>query len=112
MIRFDAALAWIGLTGGGQQVLAVPLAVPRISAFYGIVIYMHWREHAPAHFHAIYGEFEAAVAIEDGSLLAGELPIRASALVRKWAVLRRRELRAAWGRSRALLPLESVEPLP
>ena len=92
--------------------MAVPLAVPRISAFYGIVIYMHWREHAPAHFHAIYGEFEAAVAIDDGRLLAGELPIRASALVRKWAALRRQELRGTWERARALLPLGSVEPLP
>lgn len=86
--------------------------MPRISAFYGIVIYMHWREHGPAHFHAIYGEFEATVAIDDGRFLAGTLPARASRLVRKWGALRHVELRASWERARALLPLEWVEPLP
>jgi len=28
-------------------------AVPRISAFYGIVIAMYYRDHAPPHFHAV-----------------------------------------------------------
>ena len=27
--------------------------VPRISAFYGIAIYMYYPDHAPPHFHAI-----------------------------------------------------------
>jgi hypothetical protein len=31
-------------------------AVPRISIFYGIVIAMYYRDHAPPHFHAVYGE--------------------------------------------------------
>jgi Domain of unknown function (DUF4160) len=35
------------------------LAVPRLSEFYGIVIYMYWGDHSPPHFHAIYGEHEA-----------------------------------------------------
>jgi len=26
--------------------------VPRISEFYGIAIYMYWRDHGPAHVHA------------------------------------------------------------
>jgi hypothetical protein len=26
--------------------------VPEISRFFGIVIYMYYRDHAPAHFHA------------------------------------------------------------
>jgi phosphomannomutase len=33
--------------------------VPRISAFYGIVIAMYFDEHPPPHFHARYGEFDA-----------------------------------------------------
>jgi len=28
------------------------LAVPVLSRFFGIVIYMHWRDHTPPHFHA------------------------------------------------------------
>jgi hypothetical protein len=33
--------------------------VPRISAFYGIVITMYYRDHEPPHFHALYGEHQA-----------------------------------------------------
>jgi hypothetical protein len=33
--------------------------MPEISRFFGIVIYMNWREHPPMHFHAVYGEHEA-----------------------------------------------------
>jgi hypothetical protein len=37
--------------------------VPRISAFYGIVITMHYREHARPHFRAVYAEHEATIVI-------------------------------------------------
>jgi len=30
--------------------------MPIISQFFGIVIQMFWREHAPPHFHALYAE--------------------------------------------------------
>ena len=86
--------------------------MPRISAFYGIVIYMYWREHPPAHFHAFYGNFEASVAIDDGSILAGQLPMRAYRLAREWAELQRAELRADWERAQAMVPLVAIEPLP
>jgi hypothetical protein len=32
------------------------IEVPEISRFLGIVIRMYYREHAPPHFHARYGE--------------------------------------------------------
>lgn len=85
--------------------------MPRISAFYGIVITMNWCEHGPPHFHASYGEFQAAVAIEDGSVLSGELPSRAYRLVRDWTELRQDELVANWKRAQALSPLQRIEPL-
>jgi hypothetical protein len=31
--------------------------MPEISRFLGIVIAMYYRDHAPPHFHAIYGDF-------------------------------------------------------
>lgn len=37
--------------------------MPCISKFFGIAIYMYYSDHAPPHFHAIYGEHEAAVDI-------------------------------------------------
>ena len=37
--------------------------MPLISTFYGILIQMFWRDHAPPHFHALYAEFEAQIDI-------------------------------------------------
>jgi hypothetical protein len=39
--------------------------MPTIAWFYGIAIRMYFREHPPPHFHAIYGEHEATVSIEN-----------------------------------------------
>jgi uncharacterized protein DUF4160 len=38
-------------------------SVPRISAFYGIVITMYDRDHESPHFHAHYGEHQAQIVI-------------------------------------------------
>ncbi len=39
-------------------------AMPELSRFLGIVIYLYYREHAPPHFHAEYGEFEISVDVQ------------------------------------------------
>jgi hypothetical protein len=44
-------------------VFAYDAAMPTISTFFGILIQMFWREHAPPHFHALYAEFEAEIDI-------------------------------------------------
>jgi hypothetical protein len=85
--------------------------MPRISAFYGIAIYMYYRDHAPPHFHAIYGEREAAVHIANGDVIAGDLPRRALDLVRQWNTLHRTELDDNWNRATAGQPLLPIDPL-
>ncbi len=85
--------------------------MPRLSEFYGIVVYMYWKDHNPPHFHAIYAGDEALVTIADGTVLAGSLPRTAARLVREWTQLRQEDLMANWARAQipgALLP---VEPL-
>lgn len=59
--------------------------MPRLSAFFGIVIAMYHNDHAPPHFHAIYQSHEALVSIESLEILRGSLPRRAFALVLEWA---------------------------
>ena len=86
--------------------------VPRISAFYGIVITMYYRDHDPPHFHAVYGEFQAQIVIATLEPLNGELPARALRLVREWAGLHRSELDANWARARSREPLGTIPPLP
>jgi hypothetical protein len=46
---------------------------------------MYFADHAPPHFHALYAEFEALIAIQTFEVVRGELPGRAKALVLEWA---------------------------
>ena len=85
--------------------------MPRISAFYGVAIYMYFNDHSPPHFHAEYGEFEAVYTIETLTILRGHLPRRAHSMVVEWALDHRIELRADWMRARENLPLKEIEPL-
>lgn len=85
--------------------------MPRISQFYGILIYMYYRDHAPPHFHAIYGDHEALVEIATGAVIAGSLPRRAKDLVLEWAAARRPELAENWERARSAQPLNQIAPL-
>jgi hypothetical protein len=85
--------------------------MPRISQFFGIVIYMYFNDHLPPHFHAEYGEAEAVYAIDSLDILRGQLPRRAQSMVVEWALDHRAELRDNWARAREQLPLEEIEPL-
>jgi hypothetical protein len=51
--------------------------MPTISAFYGILIRMFFNDHAPPHFHARYGEFEATIDLGTLQVRQGQLPRRA-----------------------------------
>ena len=85
--------------------------MPRVSAFYGIVIYLYYRDHAPPHFHALYGEHEAEHRIETGEVIRGGLPPRAAALVKEWAARYKRHLLEDWERARRHRPLRPIPPL-
>ena len=85
--------------------------MPRISAFFGIVIRMFYNDHSPPHFHAEYGEYEAVYEIETIAVLRGQLPRRAHALVVEWTSLHRDELMEDWERARQNVPLRSIQPL-
>jgi len=85
--------------------------MPVISTFFGIVISMYFREHAPPHFHAKYAEHEASFTIEPLAELHGSLPARARSLVLEWAGLHRNELLDNWSKARRSLPLDPIDPL-
>lgn len=68
----------------------------------------------PPHFHAIYGDEEALVGIEDLRLLRGRLPRRAWLMVREWAYEHRHELLRDWDLAhsgRAPLPIAPLDLL-
>jgi len=85
--------------------------MPRVSAFYGIVIAMYYQDHAPPQLHARYGDHEALIDIQALRVLSGWLPRRALALVLEWTNLRQAELLSDWTAAASGLPLVPITPL-
>lgn len=84
--------------------------MPEISRFLGIVIYMYYRDHAPPHFHAEYGDYEITVEIESG-VVTGKFPRRALSAVLEWYIEHKEELLENWRRAEQRRPLQKIEPL-
>lgn len=85
--------------------------MPVISRFFGIVIYMLWREHRPPHFHAKYGDDEITVEIKKGRI-NGIMVKRALNLVQEWRRLHKEELMREWElveQKKALFPIKPLE---
>jgi hypothetical protein len=105
----DAALdRYISATTNAQGRRA---GLPKISEFFGIAIYIYWREHPPPHFHAIYAGDEVIISIDDLSVLDGKVNPRALGLIIEWVTLHQGELRDLWADAEALKPLGKIEPL-
>lgn len=85
--------------------------MPTISMFYGIMIQMFWGDHAPPHFHAVYGEYEIIIDIRTLEIMKGFMPRRALALVLEWASLHREQLMEDWKLCETKQSLMSIEPL-
>ncbi len=85
--------------------------MPEISRFFGIVIRMHFDEHDPPHFHAIYEGQEAVIRISDLTVYAGRLSLRALRLVSKWAELHHVELNKNWEIARKGKHPKRIKPL-
>ncbi len=85
--------------------------MPEISRFFGIIIRMYFDDHAPPHFHARYGGYEAVVAISPIRILHGDLPRRAASMIIEWAALHQRELAENWRRVSQSQPAERIAPL-
>lgn len=84
--------------------------MPEISRFLGIVIAMFYREHAPPHFHAYYGDYQITIEIETG-IVTGRFPRRALAHVLEWLELHKSELLENWRLASERRPLKKVAPL-
>ena len=85
--------------------------MPEISRFLGIIIAMYYNDHAPPHFHAKYGDFEAAIGIETGEVIEGRLPPRVLGLVQEWRELHKTALLEDWGLARERRALKRIAPL-
>jgi hypothetical protein len=84
--------------------------MPVVSRFFGIVVYMHWREHAPPHFHARYQDQEASIEIESGNVV-GRMGAKAVALIQEWRQMHKPELLADWRLAEQRRSLQRIPPL-
>ena len=85
--------------------------MPEISRFLGIIIAMYYNDHAPSHFHAKYGDFEAVIVIETGEIIDGRLPPRVLGLVQEWREYHKDELDDDWILARDRKALKPIKPL-
>jgi hypothetical protein len=92
------------------QQLPGDLCMPELSRFLGIIIAMFYKDHAPPHFHSIYGEYEITVEIESG-VINGRFPRRALRLVLEWLELHKDELLENWQLAEENKPLKKIAPL-
>ena len=72
---------------------------------------MFWGDHAPPHFHALYGEYEVIINIRTLEIMKGSLPRRALVLVLEWASQHREELIEDWTRCETKQTLLKIAPL-
>jgi len=84
--------------------------MPIISQFFGISIYMFWKDHMPAHFHAKYSGEEITMDIETGAV-QGKMSMRAVSLINEWRQLHIEELRNDWSLALAKAALNEIQPL-
>lgn len=57
---------------------------------------MFWNDHAPPHFHALYGEYEVLINLQTLEIIEGKMPNRAMSLILEWASKHRTELMEDW----------------
>jgi hypothetical protein len=70
-----------------------------LSMFYGIIVSMYYfdnRQHNLPHIHVRYQDHEAVIAIEDGTVLEGDLPSNKMKLIQAWVELHKDDLIANW----------------
>ena len=88
--------------------------MPTISMFYGILILMYFyddKKHNRPHIHAEYGDQQASIAIDDGSVLGGALPASKLRLVQAWIEIHREDLFVNWKLAVAGEPVFKIDPL-
>lgn len=85
--------------------------MPKISTFYGIIVFMNYGDHGPPHFHARYGEQEVMFEILTGNV-RGYMSRRALRMLFEWSEGHQQELMDNWERARERRPLYEIAPLP
>ena len=82
--------------------------MPELSRFYGLIVKMFFKDHAPPYVHVVYGEYVAIYDIGTQRMTEGDLPVRGQALVKEWLALHTAELLEIWNSQN----FRKIPPLP
>ena len=85
--------------------------MPRISAFYGIVIRMYYDDHNPPHFHACYQRHRAAIAIRCSTCCRATCPCVRYGSYESGPPRDERELLIDWELAGTAQPLRAIAAL-
>lgn len=64
--------------------------MPEICRFFGIIIFLYWKDHNPPHIHFTYGDYECSISVLD-RIVDGQAPAKVIAKVNEWINLHEAE---------------------
>ena len=70
--------------------------MPRIAYFLGISNYLYLDDHGTPHYHAMYGDYAGSFSLQDGSLLAGQMPPKQQKKIQDFISSNQEELMEKW----------------
>ena len=85
--------------------------MPKISEFFGIAIYIYYRDHAPPPLPCDLRRWRSSGRDRSLAILRGRLSPRALGLVTEWASMHQEELMRVWNQARQHEPLDPIAPL-
>ena len=70
--------------------------MPNVAIIEGVKINMYFTDEAPPHVHAVYGEQEVKLAIDDARVIAGEMKANKLAVAQAYVLANGPALVALW----------------
>ena len=84
--------------------------MPVISRFFGIIVYINWKDHSPPHFHAKYQDDEIIMEIKTGKT-TGYFSQKGKQLLNEWREIHLNDLLEDWTLAENNMRLKNISPL-
>ena len=84
--------------------------MPEICRFFGIIIFLYWKDHNPPHIHFTYGDYECSISVLD-RIVDGQAPAKVIAKVNEWINLHEAEILSLWEKAQKGEKIDKIEPL-
>ena len=84
--------------------------MPEICRFFGIIIYLYWKDHNPPHIHFTYGIYECSISVID-RIVDGKAPAKVISKVNEWIDLHEEEILNLWEQAQLGSVIKKIAPL-